>query len=162
MDSSKGTEWEQVDGKVFYELVMSEPEKHFFIRLVDDTDFSNGTIILEVTRDEYIAWKKSYNEKQYFQRKQAGMVTVSLDAILENMPGMDVFVSHAGSIEEMMLEKEQREQLKNAISTLSKDEKSLLRLLYSDESSKTEEEIANILGITQQAVSYRKKNFYVN
>ena len=58
----------EISGSEFYRIVSDlEGERRYFIRLTDDLDFECAEILIEVPREEYLAWKKEKAEvmRQY-------------------------------------------------------------------------------------------------
>ena len=49
----------EISGSEFYRIVSDlEGERRYFIRLTDDLDFECAEILIEVPKEEYLAWKK--------------------------------------------------------------------------------------------------------
>ena len=151
-------EWLLLSGKEFYEFVSSpEGKGRRFIQLVDDISYECEEIIIEASEDQYRKWIKERNDHRY--REQAGktITMFSLDAPMgENgLVLEDTIPDRNLSVEEIIIEKEEKGRLRNAIALLSFQEQMILEKMYLGEELLTQMELAAELGIAQSTLNYR-------
>lgn len=149
----------EISGGEFYELVTAlDGNRRHFIRLTDDIDFECAEIFAEVSHEEYIKWKKEYNRHIYVRNLRMQYEEVSFDEaliFLRQYPQKEK--SNEAAPEEAAEMKDELSLLTDAFSSLSREEKELIYLLYLCEEPLTEKQAATALHITQQAVNKRKK-----
>jgi len=152
-------EWQEITGQAFYALVKShEGRNRRFVKLPSTNgDGSDGVIVMESTEIEYRKWRKEKRHTEYLQKVNPGYKQVSYHA-LESDDGCygeeligDIDISY-DEIELSML----RERLQVALKSLSENDMLLIDLFYRQ--NKKQPEIAEMLGITQQAVSKKLKS----
>lgn len=156
----KETEWQELSGKEFYALLQSKEGKgRYFIHLVDDIAYEVGEIYIEASHEEYTAWKKEENARQYRRRQQEKAEIFSLDRLIEETGSCleERLADKAVSVENFILEQEQKERLHRAVAFLLPEEQEILRALYFSEKPMTQQALANRYGISGAAMSKRLK-----
>ena len=107
-----------------------------------------------VSREIYCAYYEEYDHERYLDRR--GQKREISSDLLQKQGNLINFVGLSEhSMEYQMIEKERMALLYQALKQLDAEERWLIDKLYFDECS--EKEIALILGISQQAVSKKKK-----
>ena len=147
----------EISGSEFYRIVSDlEGERRYFIRLTDDLDFECAEILIEVPKEEYLAWKKENNRYLYQRQLKSYYAEVPFDdalLFLYNKAEED-----SETLPEKMTEKrENLGKLQIAFASLTDDEKELIWLLYLCKEPLTETQVASVLHISQQAVNKRKQ-----
>ncbi len=73
----------EISGSEFYRIVSDlEGERRYFIRLTDDLDFECAEILIEVPKEEYLAWKKENNHYLYQRQLKSYYAEVPFDDAL--------------------------------------------------------------------------------
>jgi len=154
-------DWQEIRGQEFLALVRSPEHKgRRFIRLSGAGGGSgDGDIVMEATKEQYEAWKKEKNHADYLRRCNRGFSIVSYHALESNdgIGGEELLEDKDADVEAEYLRVADREILHEALSELASDEYRLIACLYLTNRKHTEQEVADILGISQQLLNYRKK-----
>lgn len=112
--------------------------------------------LYEVTKEKHSEMKKESNHSHYLkvQKKKSGIVVHSLDALKEReFSGFEVIADQNIDVAATVVKNLMLHALDKAKEELEPDERLLIKLMYDE--NKTEEEIGEVFGITQQAVSKR-------
>ena len=112
--------------------------------------------LYEVTKEKHSEMKKESNHSYYLkvQKKKSGIVVHSLDALKEReFSGFEVIADQNIDVAATVVKNLMLHALDKAKEELEPDERLLIKLMYDE--NKTEEEIGEVFGITQQAVSKR-------
>lgn len=155
-------EWLQMNSKEFMNFRRSpEGKGRFFIELTDDIDFECPNILIEVSRTEYLKWKKGYERHRYVRNNSKEVQILSLDWPLpdgayigENLPSSDE------SIEDMIIKQIQQERVRQALQQLSEAERYVIHIMFYGNKPLTEEEAANALGMSKSALHRWKKKIF--
>lgn len=153
-------EWQELSGKEFYAFLHSEEGKgRPFIHLVDDIAYEAGEIYIEADPEEYKAWKKEENARQYRKRQHDKVEILSLDKLLEETGGYHekCLEDKTVSIENLILEHEQKERLYHAVALLSSEEQEVLKALYFSDKPMTQQALSSQYGISSAAMNKRLK-----
>ena len=143
----------EISGSEFYRIVSDlEGERRYFIRLTDDLDFECAEILIEVPKEEYLAWKKENNRYLYQRQLKSYYAEVPFDDAL-----LFLYMEQANDPEHLFEKRENLIRLQNALASLTEEEKELIWLLYLCKEPLTETQAASVLHISQQAVNKRKK-----
>ena len=111
-------------------------------------------MIMEVSLKDYIAFYRARRRQKYLAEAAAERGDVSYDALTtDEFNGEDVLVDHSEDIAEALTWQFTLDKLRLIISILPEDEKELIKAHFYE--NKTQTEIAEQLGISQQAVSKR-------
>ena len=143
----------EISGSEFYRIVSDlEGERRYFIRLTDDLDFECEEILIEVPKEEYLAWKKENNRYLYQRQLKSYYAEVPFDDAL-----LFLCMEQSNEPEHLFEKRENLIRLQNALASLTEEEKELIWLLYLCKEPLSETQAASVLHISQQAVNKRKK-----
>ena len=143
----------EISGSEFYRIVSDlEGERRYFIRLTDDLDFECAEILIEVPKEEYLAWKKENNRYLYQRQLKSYYAEVPLDDAL-----LFLYMESPNEPERLFEKRENLIRLQNAFASLTEEEKELIWLLYLCKEPLTETQAASVLHISHPAVHKRKK-----
>ena len=143
----------EISGSEFYRIVSDlEGERRYFIRLTDDLDFECAEILIEVPKEEYLAWKKENNRYLYQRQLKSYYAEVPFDDAL-----LFLYMEQSNEPEHLFEKRENLIRLQNAFASLTEEEKELIWLLYLCKEPLTETQAASVLHISQPAVHKRKK-----
>ncbi|MDE5885382.1 MAG: sigma-70 family RNA polymerase sigma factor [Oscillospiraceae bacterium] len=110
-----------------------------------------GTVVFECTEKEFRRYRKERNHHVYLEKIEAeeNVILLPINEEICEIPALEYS-------EEELIEKAytsiQKEVLRKALQTLGEDERRLIHLRYYLEM--TQEEIAELIGKTQQSISY--------
>ena len=76
-------QWQDITGEEFYSLVSSpEAKGRYFVKLQSiNEDGSDGIIVMEATKEEYVTWRKEKDHSDYIQEHCGGYAQVSYHAL---------------------------------------------------------------------------------
>lgn len=154
--------FQKLTGQKVFEFLKSEAGKgRRFMKVNDDGELNK--VYVEVPRDAIKAIRKDERRKQYLSdcRNASGYVVISLYAAEmckdDCASGEELIADDNCDIENEVLHNMNLEKLRKALRTLSKDEMLLINALFLSNEPVTEKELAEVFGISQQAVHKRKK-----
>ena len=150
-----------LQGRKLYEFLNSPQGKKRKFAVEED---ENGDEIgVEIPKRLIPEFKKEENRKEYLKRWQekSEITIVSYDAIDvngEEVSGDEIIADETLlSAEELIIEKEIHQRLKDAIRALPKDEFYIIKGLFFDNPRKTETILGKELGMTHQAIHKKKE-----
>ena len=151
-------------GKELYEFLQSsQGKRRKFTIEEDDNGDEIGVEIPEYLIPEY---KREENRKEYLLRwqEELGITLVSYDAIDingEEISGDEIICDEtAVNAEDLLIEKEDRQRLTDAIRSLTKEELYILKGLFFENPRKTETSLGKELGMTHQAIHKKKEKIF--
>lgn len=151
-------------GKKLYDFLQSpQGKRRKFTIEEDDNGDEIGVEIPEYLIPEY---KREENRKEYLShwQEESGITLVSYDAIDingEEVSGDEIICDEtAVSAEELLIEKEDRQRLTDAIRSLTKEELYILKGLFFENPRKTETSLGKELGMTHQAIHKKKEKIF--
>lgn len=113
-------------------------------------------MLMEVTREQYRGFYKEQRRQKYLTEKSARNQDVSIDAMLtEELNGADFLADSTFDTAAIAEQNILLERLQEAVKHLTEEEQLMIHRRYYDEL--TEVELAEIYGVSQQAVSKRLK-----
>ena len=154
----------KLSGKQAYDYLNSpEGQGKRFMRINSPEDD-------EQKEDEYVEvphlsakeYRKNERREQYIHdcKEESGIVTVSLDTIEEDLANDSVsgeeVIADAVDVEEQVMHTIDLEILRKALQSLSAEERYIIDALFLAERVFTEEELAQRLHVSQQAVNRKK------
>lgn len=149
--------WKELAGQEFLALVRSaEAAGRFFIKLENAQD---GTaIVIEATEASYLAWRKEKRHREYLENCAEDIHIVSYHALKADggYYGEETLEDKEVDVLSESLTAMTRETLKAALASLTADEYELIAYLYLSEKRGTERGYAEISGIPQKTLNYRK------
>lgn len=107
-----------------------------------------------VSHEIYCAYYEEYDHERYLD-KRGKKREISFDLLQERGNLIDIVGLSVGTPDYLIIERERLEQLYEALKQLDADERWLIGKLYFYEN--TEKEVAEILGISRQAINKRKQ-----
>lgn len=160
--TGENIEWIQMSGKEFAEFRQSpEGKKRFFIHLTDDIDFECPEILVEVSFEEYLKWKKEENRHQYIRRYSEDVQVLSLDHPLPDGRYIDNSISsNDESVEDMVFQRLQQEYISKAVQQLSEADRHIIQVMFYGDAPLSEEDAAKALGLSKSALHRWKKNIF--
>jgi RNA polymerase sigma factor (sigma-70 family) len=113
--------------------------------------------LVEVSEDVYYAYFRMERQERWQEEKKQEHGVVSYDALdTEETVGAEAIQDMtATSMEERAVAKELNERLHHAVAALPKAERELIRAVYFE--GQTEREYAEMAGLSQTGVSYRRR-----
>jgi len=156
-------EWQELTGQEFLAFIrLDENKKRRFIKLYSTSDDgSDGDIMIEATEEAYDDWKKEKNRSDYLRRCNEDYTVLSYHAMEteDGCYGEELLPDESVNVEDDCFLTMDKKMLKAALAQLTETEKQLIDLFYRQE--KSQPEIAEMLGITQQAISKRMKKILI-
>ena len=107
-----------------------------------------------VSHEIYCVYYEEYDHERYLD-KRGKKREISFDLLQERGNLIDIVGLSVGTPDYLIIERERLEQLYEALKQLDADERWLIGKLYFYEN--TEKEVAEILGISRQAINKRKQ-----
>jgi RNA polymerase sigma factor (sigma-70 family) len=144
-------EWIKMDGKQFFEFTQSPVSKgRYFIDFI--------TYKIEVSSELYRKWKPEINHDRYLREFEKDVEFLSFDFPFGNdeMTGEEFFADQSADTPNEAIKNIDLQLLSEAIYSLTEEEQMLISELYLCDKPKTEQQIANLTGIPQQTINYRK------
>lgn len=145
-------EWLEMDGIQFYDFITSPTGKG---RYFMDCD----TYEIEVSPEQYRQWKCETNHSNYLKSFEDEVMILSLESLAEDIgiSGSELIADSDDSVEDAVIKEIESQQLKEALLSLTADERWLIEELILRDKPKTEQEIAELKGVSQQAI-HKQKN----
>ena len=113
-------------------------------------------MLLEVSSEDYHEFYRNTRRQKYIAEESSRAGAFSYNALdTENTKGEDVIVDPSLPIDDLLSDKLLIEDMLLCFGQLSDDDRTLLTALYFE--GKSENAVANELGITQQAVNKRRQ-----
>lgn len=150
-------EWLFLSGKDFFDFIKSEQSNgRYFIKqpALDDED---DNIVIEGTKEQYIKAETERKHHKYLVQQSTKYETVSVYTFEDedNVSLYDKQPSNDISIEEIIETILMTERLQDILRFLSPEENRLLKLYYFSDNT-TERSIADIMGVSQPTLNYKK------
>lgn len=144
-------EWIEMNGKQFYDFITSPVG---YGRYFMDCD----TYKIEVSPEQYRKWKLEANHRSYLQGFEDEALILSLGILAEenDISDDEVIADLSVNIEDEAIKNIDMRLLSEAILSLPDDERWLINELFLRDKPKTEQEIGETTGVSQQAVHKRK------
>lgn len=159
--NGENAEWEELTGKAFYALIKrTENKDRRFIRMGNDICPEADVIFIEATKEQYDEWRVEAHHHEYLCEFGKGRTQVSLDALLddENIHSLyDVVADEGAEFEEAVLCKLCEEVFPAALASLTPIRREAFELKYLVYPSKSDAEIARLLGISRKGFADRKR-----
>ena len=160
------------DGTKSYALLQGE-ELHLYLKspqgknkefLKAEDEYGNE-IGIEIPPEKLAQYKKEKNREDYLRQVQEEMeiTIVSFDSVIidgEEMSGEEAIPDESMMAEELLIEKEERQKLKDALRSLSKEELYIIKGLFFDCPRKTETILGKEMGMSHQAVHKKKQKIF--
>lgn len=153
----KNIEWIEFSGAEFFEFIKKEENKsRRFIRLLPEGDNELDDIIIEATEEQFKEWEKEKDRKKYIYKysKQYEVVSESTFVDEDGESLYDRISNELISLQDTVEKALTYGVLYQALKTLNAVETEIIDLIYFQ--SKTEQDVAAVLGIKQQSVNGRK------
>lgn len=150
--SPEEIEWIEMPGKEFYRFITSpEAEKHHFIDM--------GDIVLETTETQAQKYREEINHSYYIRTCGEGHAPLSLYSVEDRngCSGEEVAIDESQDVEYEAIKRIEAQALYAALAKLDPVSCKLILSLYLSKECKTERELAEELGVSQAAISKRKK-----
>ena len=110
--------------------------------------------VYHIGKEQYEEYRSENSRHRYLKETRKNVEIVSLDGLgKKSFEGTDVLRDETINVEDEVIQKIMLEKLAAAKEKLTGDERLLLDLLY--EKRKSQSEVAKLIGIPQQTVSYR-------
>lgn len=144
--------WIEMSGREFYRFINSpEGQGHYFIDM--------GDVVLETSKEEAHKYKAEQNHRYYIQSQSEDWRTISIYAISDESgySGEEAVADETQDVENEVIMRMSAEAVRKALSQLDAMSYQLIHALYLSPQRKTERELAQDLGISQNAVNKQKK-----
>lgn len=160
--TGKNIEWLQMNGEEFARFRQSpEGKGRFFIELTDDIDFECPDILIEVTSEEYLKWRKEFDRHRYLRSANKDAKTLSLDSPLPEGGYIGDFLpSGEKAIDDLVFEQIQQERVSKAVQQLSEADRRVIHLMFYGDKTLTEEETAKVLEVSKSTLHRWKKKIF--
>lgn len=151
----------KLTGKSAFDFLRSEAGKGRQFYKTSTKEESGEIVFVEVPAEKIKSIRSEQRRRQYIAERdrQSEKSIVSIYG-MENeddaISGEEVIDSGDESVEETAMRNIELEHLHYAIQSLSKEESELVQMLYLSSNPMTERQIAEAIGISQQAVNKRK------
>ena len=150
-------EWISMNIEEFRAFRKSEEGKDRYFIEFDD-------LTIEATQSQYKTWRSEKDHGLYLldEKKRRGMITVSLETVYQAERRADecAIPDEEADVETNTILKLEIDCLRNSMQTLDAESQRMIRELFLAAERKSEQELAKEFGITQQAVSWRKKKIF--
>ena len=146
------TEWIEMNGMQFYEFITSPAGKG---RYFMDCE----TYKIEVSPAQYRRWKVEKNHCDYLQEFENQVVILPFERLLDisGYSSAELIPDPSINVEDEALNNIDLKSLSKAILLLTDKEKWLITELFMRDNPKTEQEIAALTSVSQQAI-HKQKN----
>lgn len=151
-DQNPSSDWIAMTGREFYQFVNSpEGKKRYFIKWDD--------LVIEASREQYNDWLCDEEHRGYLQQYEKEWNTVSLYSDLSegSKAGEELVPDPAVDVEFSAMVNIRQDALMKALRHLDHQSFRLIYALYLAVYKKTECELAEEVGISQQAIHKRKE-----
>lgn len=145
-------EWIEMNGSEFYRFVNStEGQGRYFIDM--------GDVVLEASESDFRNFKAEKNHRYYIQAQEENWTTLSLYAIEDKngCSGEEAVRDNTQDVEAEAILRMERRALQVALYQLDEESRLLIYALYLADERKTERDIAQKLGVSQNAINKQKK-----
>lgn len=151
--------YRMLDGEAAYSFIHSPFGRN--IEFMKCEDEYGNEIGIEVPPENLAQYRRDKNREDYLRQVQEemGISVVSFDAVIidgEEMSGEEAIPDESMTAEERLIEKEERQALKDALRNLSKEELYIINGLFFDCPKKTEKSLSIELGVSQPAIHKQK------
>lgn len=151
----------KLTGKSAYDFLRSEAGRGKQFYKTSTKEENGEKIFVEVSAEKIKSIRSEQRRRQYVSERdrQSEKSIVSIYGIEtedDAVTGEEVISSDEESVEETAIRNIELEHLHYAIQSLSKEEFELVQMLYLSSNPMTERQIADVIGISQQAVNKRK------
>ena len=156
------TEWLEISGQEFYDFV-NDPKNadRHFIHQLDPTDPEADEIYYEATDETYKRWDRKRKKEEYVLqvKKENPVEIISLDTILYYDD--DGFPVTLGDTIPAPEPDPLIEELYEVLDMLEPEERKMIEGYYfRDNSRKTQKDIADEMGVSQQVLNYHLQKIY--
>lgn len=161
--SSDGTKtYKVLKGSEVKEFLFEEGKKHYFYIFKDARE---NTIGIEITAEQYKDVKKGVDRETYLKivRKDLDISETSIESMLLDDGegnGEEILADEKQDLEAFLIDSEEKSILRNALNSLTQEERMLINMLYFVEPRLSERQAAQVLGIAQKNVNARKKKIF--
>jgi len=157
--NGKPPDWQEINGQEFLNLVRSSKGKNrYFIKLQStDHDESDGEIIMEASKADYLDWRREKNRAVYLQRYSKNVDVASYHAMGDaddEILGEEMLIDCESDVESQF---DKSHDLNMALGILTAREQHLIEFLYLSEGHKTICAYEEETGIPKSTINYRKK-----
>ena len=143
-------EWIEMSGKEFYRFVnSSEGQGRYFIDM--------GDVVLEASKREAQIHRAEKDHSDYLKEQEDGWSTLSIYADEYGYSGEEIIADEAHDVEAEAIMLIETVALQKALTRLDSQSYQLIHALYLADNQKTEREIAQELGVSQNAINKQKK-----
>jgi len=164
INNGDNTEWEELKRHEFLRLVNSNKADGRFFSYFPGSDEATDTYVFESTEKGYKSTDSIRGIYKYNKRveNEYPIEFVSMDSEIELADGEsvslhDIIPDESADFEEQLITKI---WVRSAVASLEHDEQQLINWMFLEPITKTEQEIAIILGVSQAAVSQKLKKIY--
>jgi len=144
-------DWVEMSGKEYYSFVTAPENKgRYFIDM--------GNVVLECTRAEYKKYRAEDDHSNYILEQEAGWTTQSLEGI----GGEELIADLTQDVEAEATRKFEVKALRDALARLDPRSYHLIYELYLSDTRRSERELAQARGVSQNAIHKQKKRILKN
>lgn len=150
--------YKELRGKALYDYQSSAEGKGEYM---DDTDESGNSYGMKIPDELKTEFRSEKRHADYLTEHSKGYITISLDMNVgeEAEETLEAFICAEDSddVYNTVLRRERINKLNNILPSLDKEEMELIFRLFLSDNLLTEGEYAELIGSSQQAIHYRKK-----
>lgn len=152
--SGPDIEWIALNGKEFYQLITSPAGKGRYF--IDMDEF-----MIESTEGEYKDWRKEKDHADYLLEQESHVQLLPLHGGEEDGPGRFI-QDQSASTEDQAMASIVRKALSEALSSLDEESYMIIDALILAHDRKSERDLAEEFGLSQNAVHKRKQKILKN
>lgn len=129
------TQWQQMNGRKFYEFLQNEGKDRYFITMDDGADQGMDIITMETTREKYLEWDKEKARKYRLKKSQelCAPTMISMDALVgddKELTYHDIIADDSVDVEAEVAENFMLERLREAVADLPAEDLEILDALF--------------------------------
>ena len=152
-------DWQEMNGEEFYALVRSQEAKNrHFIKLPSaDKGGGDGELVMEVTKNGYLDWKREKNHADYLRNWEKTIKVVSYNSFeSENgeFYGEELLPDGDNGVESIYIK---THGLEMALASLTDEERQLIEYFYLSEKQGTVRGYEKLTGISKSTINRRQK-----
>ena len=165
---NKTKKYAKLSDEAGYEyMIASQKEGRRFIK-INSYSVDGEDVFIELTEDMISTFRSAERREQYVSdsKKESGIIDISIYAMegtgddYDLISGEELIADESENPEDEALRKLDLSTLRRALRTLSKEEMELITLLYLSEEPISENQYAQLLGVPQTTLNYRKEKIF--
>lgn len=155
-------QWQQMNGRKFYEFLQNEGKDRYFITMDDGADQGMDIITMETTREKYLEWDKEKARKYRLKKSQelCAPTMISMDALVgddKELTYHDIIADDSVDVEAEVAENFMLERLREVVADLPAEDLEILdALFFNNDEELSDRQIASKKGVSKSTLNRRK------